>query len=267
MSTSPSVKRLVVKVGTSTLTYDTGHLHLKRIDELVRVLSDIKNSGCDVVLVSSGAIAVGSIRLGLTVREVRLKQAAAAVGQCQLIHLYDKLFAEYGIPVGQILLTRDDVSSERPRANLKSTFSALRELGALPIVNENDSVAFDEIERNGDEQRFFGDNDTLSAEVAELVDADLLVLLTDIDALYDSDPRQNPGARPIPKVRHIDARLFSAAGGAGTKRGTGGMISKLHAARTAMAADVPMIIASGQKPSLLYDIMAGKPVGTLFAAD
>ncbi len=256
-------RRIVVKVGTSTLTHDTGHLNLRRMERLVRVLSDIKNAGCETVLVTSGAIGVGASRLGLTApRELRQKQAAASVGQCQLMHVYDQMFGEYGTTVAQILLTRSDVARDALRQNVKETFYALWALGALPIVNENDAVAFDEIESG--EHRFFGDNDALSALVAELVGADLLVLLTDIDALYEADPRQDPNAAPIRVVRSVSDDLLGRAGGAGSKRGTGGMVSKLNAARTALDAKVDMVIASGADPAILYRILKREPVGTIF---
>ncbi|MDR1158688.1 MAG: glutamate 5-kinase [Oscillospiraceae bacterium] len=258
-------RRLVVKVGTSTVTHASGAPNLRRLDRLVCVLSDIKHTGRDVILVTSGAIGVGVSRLGLPGRpsEVRYKQAAAAVGQCQLIHLYDKFFSEYGVTVGQILLSRDDVGEPSRRASLENTFLTLFEWGSVPIVNENDSVSFDEIETG--RQRLFGDNDTLSATVAELVNADLLVLLTDIDALYSGDPRTDPDARPIPVVRAVDDALCAAAGSAGSARGTGGMMTKLAAARMALAAGFDMVVASGEDPSILYEIAAGRPAGTLFS--
>jgi glutamate 5-kinase len=200
METGRLPGRIVVKVGTSTLTHETGKPNLRRLDELASALSDLKNAGSEIILVSSGAIAVGASKLGMKERpaELRLKQAAASVGQCELMHIYDKLFAEYGYTVGQILLTGEDVEHPGRRENLLHTFLALLKLGVVPVVNENDSVSFDEIETG--QCKVLGDNDTLSAIVARLISADLLVLLTDIDGLYDADPRENPGARIIPMV-------------------------------------------------------------------
>ena len=257
-------QRVVVKVGTSTLTRANGSLNLRSVDRLVRALSDLRGQGRQVVLVSSGAIAVGAGKLGLAGRptELRMKQAAAAVGQCELMHLYDKLFSEYGPTVAQILLTGADVDHPERAEHLKNTFSALLELGCIPIVNENDSVSSDEIETG--RCKVLGDNDTLSAIVARLVGADLLVLLSDIEGLYDADPHQNPDARLIHRVEAITPALRSAAGGAGTSRGTGGMQTKLNAAQTAMDAGVEMVITNGAYPERLYDIIAGKDVGTRF---
>ena len=258
--------RLVVKVGTSTLTHENGSLHLRRLEQLARTLSDIKNEGREIILVSSGAIAAGVSGLGLLKRPTSLpyKQAAAAIGQCRLIHLYDKLFGEYGHSVGQILLSRADIQLPERRRNLENTFNALLDWGIVPIVNENDSVSSDEIEQG--EQRLFSDNDTLSAAVAEFVGADLLILLTDIDALYDADPRENPNAKPIPVVHEVDEQLLLKGGGTGSSRGTGGMRTKLIAARTAMAAGIDMVVASGHEPGLIHDLLAGKRVGTLFSS-
>lgn len=256
--------RLVVKVGTSTLTRENGSMNLRAIDRLAMVLADLRGQGHQVVLVSSGAIGVGVGRLGLGGRpaELRMKQAAAAVGQCELMHIYDKLFGEYGATVAQILLTDEDVEEPRRASHLENTFEALLELGCIPVVNENDSVSSAEIETG--QARILGDNDTLSAIVARLCRADLLVLLSDIDGLYDSDPHQNPDAKPIARVTAVDARLRALAGGAGTARGTGGMQTKLDAAAIAMAAGVEMVIANGCTPEKLFDIVAGQPVGTRF---
>ncbi len=266
MHGTPQYKRVVVKVGTSTLTHETGALNLNRMEQLVRQLSDIKNEGREVILVTSGAIAVGVAKLGLAKRPSALpqKQAAAAIGQCSLMHLYDKMFSEYGHDVGQILLTRADVLSAERRRNLENTFNALLDWGVLPIVNENDSVSSDEIEQG--DQRVFGDNDTLSATVAELVGADILILLTDIDALYDADPRVNKKARRIPIVHEVDEALLSAGGGTGTQRGTGGMLTKLMAGQITLAAGIDMVVASGEQPVLMSRILAGEQLGTLFTA-
>ncbi len=258
--------RLVVKVGTSTLTHKGGKLNLRSFDALARVLSDIHNAGCEVILVSSGAIAVGAGKLLMDERpkELSLKQAAAAVGQCELMHLYDKFFGEYGKIVAQILLTGDDVQRLEIKGNLVNTFESLLNMGIIPVVNENDSVSSAEIESHSGEHKVFGDNDTLSAVVAVLTGADKLVLLSDIDGLYDANPAENPGARLIREVRLIDDEIRSLAGGAGSSRGTGGMITKLQAAELATVNGIDMIIASGARPELLYDIIEGKPTGTLF---
>lgn len=259
-------RRIVVKVGTSTLTHSTGKLNLHRLEELARTLTDIKNAGAEVILVSSGAISVGTSKLGMTKRpkELPLKQAAASVGQCELMHIYDKLFGEYGQTVGQILLTGEDVEHPVRRENLLNTFLTLLNLGVVPVVNENDSVSFNEIETG--HNKVFGDNDTLSAIVARLTGADLLVLLTDIDGLYDSDPHTNPDAHIIPVVREITDALRAAAGGAGTARGTGGMQTKLAAAELAMQAGIDTVIAAGDAPAALYDICRGEGPGTRFLA-
>lgn len=257
-------KRIVVKVGTSTLTYDNGELHLRNIERLVSVLSDIKNGGTEVILVSSGAIGVGVSRLKMPYRpaELKLKQAAAAVGQCRLMHLYDKMFAEYSKIVAQILLTREDVDGGEREDNLISTFNALLELNAIPIVNENDSVSSNEIQN----AHGFGDNDTLSAVVAELCNADLLVLLSDIEGLYTGNPRTDKNAALIKRVDEINNDIIAVAGGAGSSRGTGGMHTKIEAAKIATENGIDMIITNGAHPERLYDIMDGKEVGTYFAA-
>lgn len=258
--------RIVVKVGTSTLTRDNGALNLHNMDHLARALSDLRGMGHEVILVSSGAIGVGTGKLGLPERprELRMKQAAAAVGQCELMHLYDKLFGEYGNTVAQILLTGEDVEDAVRREHLANTFSALLELGCIPIVNENDSVSSAEIETG--KCKVLGDNDTLSAIVACLCGADLLVLLSDIDGLYTADPHKDPNAVLIDRVDAVTPELRAAAGGAGTWRGTGGMATKLNAAETAMAAGVDMVITNGSNVEALYDIVDGKPVGTRFCA-
>ena len=258
--------RIVVKIGTSTITRPNGSHNLRSMDVLARVLSDLKGLGHEVVLVSSGAIGMGAGKLGMAERprELRMKQAAAAVGQCEMMHIYDKFFGEYGQTVAQILLTEEDVEDPVRTDHLISTFSALLALGAVPIVNENDSVSSAEIERG--KARILGDNDTLSAIVADLVDADLLVLLSDIDGLYDSDPHKNPDARLIPEVREITPALREAAGGAGSQWGTGGMSTKLDAAQIAMRNGTDMVITNGRDIEALYDIVEGKPVGTRFLA-
>ena len=259
-------KRIVVKVGTSTLTHPNGSLDLRSIERLARVMADLRGSGLELILVSSGAIAVGTSKLGLAERpkELRVKQAAAAVGQCRMMYIYDKLFSEYNCTVAQILLTGDDVEDEARARHLRSTFGSLLEMGVIPVVNENDSVSAAEIETG--QHRVLGDNDTLSAIVAGLCKADLLVLLSDIEGLYDSDPRENPSARLIRCVEALTPEILNMAGGAGTWRGTGGMATKLSAARIATGAGCDMIITHGKHPESLYDILEGKEVGTLFKA-
>ena len=252
--------RIVIKVGTSTLTYDNGNINLTRIEKLTRVLSDLMNSGKEVVLVSSGAVGVGvnKIKLKEKPKSIKEKQAAAAVGQCELMH--SKFFGEYSHIVGQVLLTRDVVEDDHIRENVVNTFETLLENKIIPIVNENDTVAIDEIENIVR----FGDNDNLSAIVAELVSADLLIILSDIDGFYDSDPRKNPNSKLIKTVEEITPELEACAGGAGSNLGTGGMATKLTAAKRAISANCNMILANGENPSLLIDIVEGKEVGTLF---
>ena len=251
--------RIVVKVGTSTLTYDTGKMNLQRIDQLARVLSDLENQGKEVILVSSGAqgIAMGKLGLKEKPKEMRQKQAIAAIGQCELMYLYDKFFSGYNNTIAQILLTKDDIAIPRRKRNTQNTFATLIEMGIIPIVNENDTVSTDEIE--------IGDNDTLSALVAEFIDADLLVLFSDIDGLYDSDPHQNKNAKLLPVVYDVD-KVKDLAGGVGSNRGTGGMVTKLTAAEIATNAGIHMVIANGNNLAALYDILDGKPVGTLFVS-
>ncbi len=261
MSTIKDAKRLVVKIGTSTLTYETGKTNIRRMAKLASVLSDLQNAGKEIILVSSGAIGVGVGRLGLKERPVTTKgrQALAAVGQCELMFLYDKLFSEYGHTVAQLLLTKDDVDDPIRRENLTNTFDQLLEYGVIPVVNENDSVAVEEI--------VFGDNDSLSAFVACLVNADALVMLTDIDGLYEKDPRVDPEARLIPVVHKIDDTIRALAGGRGSTRGTGGMITKIYAAELANGAGIPAVIMNGSDPTDLYKLVDGRQVGTIFVAE
>ena len=260
------MKRITVKVGTSTLTHQNGALNLRQIDTLVRMLSDLKNKGHDIILVTSGAIAVGVQKLRMPKRptSLPLKQAAAAVGQCELMHLYDKFFAEYHVPIGQILMTKEDVERKNIRENLLNTLHAILELGVIPIINENDSVSHEEIQCR---DNIFGDNDTLSAIVAQMCDADLLVMLSDIDGLYDSDPKDNPNAKLISRVEVLDDQIRESAMGAGSSRGTGGMITKLKAAEICMEAGIDMLITNGARPEVLYDIVEKIPVGTLFVGN
>ena len=253
--------RIVVKIGTSTLAHPTGHLNIRRVEQLCKVMSDIKNAGHEVILVSSGAIGMGVGKLGLRERpkDIPTNQAAAAVGQCEIMRLYERLFATYGHTVGQILVTKDVVDNESRFALAKSTFARLIEFGCIPIVNENDSVSFEGIK--------FGGNDTLSAYVAIICEADLLINLSDIDGLYDSDPRKNKNARLIEHVAEIDDSILACAGGVGSDRGTGGMLTKLNAAQIATAAGIPMQILNGRDPRVLYRVIEGEHVGTYFAAE
>lgn len=254
--------RIVVKVGTSTLAHATGRLNIQRMERLCRVLSDLKNAGHEIILVSSGAIGMGVGKLNLPGRPADMpsKQAAAAVGQCELMYTYDKQFTEYSHTVAQLLLTGEDIKSEQRSRNVRNTLSRLLELGALPIINENDAVATDEI----GVENTIGENDSLSAIVAAAIGADLLVLLSDIDGLYDKDPRRHPDARLIPTVERVDDELFTLAEDSSTGLGTGGMITKLQAAAIATEAGCEMVIANGSKPEVLYDIAAGRPAGTRF---
>lgn len=260
MQAFSSYRRIVVKVGTSTLTHATGHLDLRRIETLVRVLADFRNKGHEIVLVSSGAVSAGIARLGVDhrPRSTEEKQALAAVGQSQLMKLYERLFSDYGYCVGQILLTRDVMDSPTRRKHAEQTFETLLSLGCIPIVNENDSVSSEGIN--------FGGNDTLSAYVAMVCHADLLVNLSDVDGLFDRDPRRDASAQLIPQVDRITDELLSVAGGAGTERGTGGMATKLEAARMVTEAGISMIIANGADPLILYNIADGCRFGTFFAA-
>ena len=251
--------RIAVKIGTSTLAHATGHLNIRRVEELCRVISDIKNAGHEVILVSSGAIGMGVGKLGLRQRptDIPSKQAAAAVGQCELMYTYDKLFSEYHHTVAQLLITGDDVANEKRHQNFSNTLNRLLELGALPIINENDTVATEEI--------VIGDNDTLAAIVAKSVGAELLVLLSDIDGLYTADPHTHPDARLIDRVRQIDDGILSLAGVSGSNLGTGGMVTKLQAARICLSCGCDMVITNGNRPAVLYDIVDGKQVGTIFS--
>ena len=253
--------RIVVKVGTSTLAHPTGRLNIQRMEKLCKVLSDLKNMGHEIILVSSGAIAMGFGKLNLSERpkDVPTKQASAAVGQCELMYIYDKLFTEYNHIVGQLLITAPDIADGGSRkANFHNTMDRLLELGALPVINENDTISTEEFG--------IGDNDTLSAIVAVTIQADLLILLSDIDGLFDGDPRKNPDAKLIDTVEKIDEHIISLGGVSGSNLGTGGMATKLRAAQMATAAGCEMVIANGQSPEVLYDVAAGKRVGTRFLA-
>lgn len=257
---SENFKRIVVKVGTSTLTHSTtSKTNIARIAKLVSVLSDLKNAGHEVVLVSSGAIGIGTGKLGLSARPNTTMglQAASAVGQCALMGLYDKLFSEYGVIVSQLLFTTDALEHKEQKMHLLDTFNQLLAYGSLPIVNENDSVSVEEL--------LTGDNDCLSAYVAGLIDADLLIMLTDKDGLYDADPRENENANLIERVEKINGDILAVAGAAGAK-GTGGFITKIKAAEIATNSGIPVVIINGSKPTAIYKVLEGKSVGTYFCA-
>ena len=256
-----NAKRIVIKVGSSTLTYENGKLNLQRIEKMCRVLSDLKNTGREIIIVSSGAVSagIGKINLDRRPSTVEEKQALAAIGQGVLMMIYERFFGDYGHTVAQILLTRDTLTNETSRRNAENTFSTLLKMDCIPIVNENDTVAFDEIK--------FGDNDTLSAYVSVLANADLLINMSDTDGFYDSDPRVNKDAKLLEIIDKIDSSLYGYAEGAGSSRGTGGMISKLHAAEISCKNGIPMMIVSGKDFSILYDILnEGVRHGSYFAA-
>ena len=250
--------RIVVKIGTSTLAHPTGHLNIRRVEQLCKIMSDIKNAGHEVILVSSGAIGMGVGKLGLRERpkDIPTKQAAAAVGQCELMYTYDKLFSEYHHTVAQLLITGDDTKNAARHQNFTNTLNRLLQLGALPIINENDTVSTDEI--------VIGDNDTLGAIVAKSVHADLLILLSDIDGLYTADPHKDPTAKLLPRVTAIDRSILDLAGVSSTTQGTGGMVTKLRAAQICLECGCDMVIANGHDPENLYAILDGKAVGTRF---
>ena len=254
-------RRIVVKVGTSTLTHNTGHLNLRRIEKLVKVLSDMKNSGIQIILVSSGAVSAGVAKVGFgrIPSAPEEKQAMAAIGQSELMKIYDKFFSDYGHTVAQILMTKDVLNNPVRRNAAENTFNRLLEMNCIPIVNENDSVSTDELTK-------FGGNDILSALVAQVCEADLLLNLSDVDGFYDSDPRSNPDARLIDRVEEINDEIYAIAGGAGTDRGTGGMIAKLNAAKIVTESGIPMFILNGHDPEILYVLLDGGHVGTYFCA-
>ena len=253
-------KRVVVKVGTSTLTHRTGRLNIRRVENLVKTLADLQNAGHEIVLVSSGAIALGMGKLGMTKRpsDTPGKQACAAVGQCELMYMYDKFFAEYSIVVAQVLLTKYVLLEDR-RQHVVNSMERLLSQGVIPIVNENDTVAIDELELE------VGENDSLAANVATIANADLLVIMSDIDGLYDKDPHVHENANLIPEVGEITDYIRSLAGGAGSALGTGGMATKIKAVEIAHAADIDVVLMNGKNPHKLYDLFEDKPVGTLFA--
>ncbi|WP_303836913.1 glutamate 5-kinase [Ruminococcus flavefaciens] len=255
-------QRIVIKLGTSTLAHKTGKLNIRRMTNLVRVISDLHNSGREIIMVSSGAVGLGAGKLGLPEKpkDTKTKQAVAAIGQCELMHVYDDMFAKYSVTVAQILLTKTIINNPNHCENFMNTVEKLVGMDVIPIVNENDTIAIDELELE------IGENDSLSALVAELSRADLLLILSDIDSLYDDDPRTNPDAKPIPLVEKITPEIEAMAGGAGTSLGTGGMSTKITAAKIATNAGIDMIIMNGRDPEKLYDLFEDKEIGTLFKA-
>lgn len=259
MSRLEGKKRIVVKVGTSTLTHETGKTNIARMAKLVSVLSDLKNAGHEIVLVSSGAVGIGASKIGFSSKPDTTQglQAVAAIGQCELMFLYDKLFSEYNVVISQLLFTADTLVNSLEKNNLLNTFNQLLEYGALPIVNENDSVYVEEL--------LNGDNDCLSANVATLIDADLLILLTDTNGLYNDNPQKNENARLISQVDEITPEIFEIAGDAGEK-GTGGFATKIKAAKIATDKGIPVIVMNGEKPTSIYKVLDGESVGTYFKA-
>ncbi len=252
--------KVVIKLGTSTLAHETGRLNIRRVEELCKVISDLKNAGNEIIMVSSGAIGMGVGKLGLGEKphDMPTKQAAAAVGQCELMYTYDKLFSEYNHTVAQILLTDEDIADTERCSNFKNTLCRLLELGVIPIINENDTIATDEI--------IIGDNDTLGAIVSTTINADLLIILSDIDGLYTADPHKDKNAVMLNRVEEITDEIIAMTGGAGTTLGTGGMVTKIKAAKIATAGGTDMVIANGSNPQLLYSIINGEDVGTRFVA-
>lgn len=255
-------KRIVIKLGTSTLTHKTGKLNIRRMDRMTRILSDLQNAGYELILVSSGAVGLGVGKLNLRERPRTTpgKQAAAAVGQCELMHIYDEMFSKYSITVAQILLTKTIISSPERVRNVRNAIDELTAMSVIPIVNENDTVAIDELELE------IGENDSLSAVVASIAGADTLIIMSDIDGLYSDDPRRNPDAKIIPVVEKIDENIEKIAGGAGSSLGSGGMATKINAAKIATAAGVDMVIMNGANPDDLYRLFDGEPLGTWFPA-
>ena len=255
--------RIVIKIGTSSLTYSTGRLNYRYVKELVAVVSDLKNMGHEIVLVSSGAMGVGLGKVSLQKKpaETDKRRALAAIGQSSLMSIYEELFGAYDCQVAQVLITKSALQNEADKYDIASAFSRMFEFGVLPIVNENDVVASDAM-KSVDK---FGDNDTLSAYVAEFIEANILIILSDIDGLYDSDPRSNPDAKIVPLVTDVSADILKMAGGAGTARGTGGMATKLNAACIVMASGIDMVITNSSRPENMYGIVAGEEIGTLFS--
>ncbi len=255
-------KRIVIKLGTSTLAHKTGKLNIRRMTNLVRVISDLHNAGREIIMVSSGAVGLGAGKLGLPEKpkDTKMKQAVAAIGQCELMHVYDDMFAKYSVTVGQILLTKTIINNPNHCENFKNTVESLVGMGVIPIVNENDTIAIDELELE------IGENDSLSALVADLSGADLLLILSDIDGLYDDDPHSNPEAKPITVVEEVTPEIEEMAGGAGSSLGTGGMSTKITAAKIATNAGIDMVIMNGRDPEKLYDLFEDKEIGTIFLA-
>lgn len=252
--------KIVIKLGTSTLAHKTGRLNIRRVELLCKVISDLRNSGNEIIMVSSGAIGmgVGKLNLGKKPTDIPTKQAAAAVGQCELMYTYDKLFSQYNHTVAQILLTDEDIADEERCSNFKNTLCRLLELDVIPIINENDTVATGQI--------VIGDNDTLGAIVAKTVGADLLIILSDIDGLFTADPHKDENAVMLHTVTDITDEIVAMTGGAGTNLGTGGMVTKIKAAKIATAGGTDTVIANGSDPNILYSILEGEKVGTLFKA-
>lgn len=255
-------KRIVIKLGTSTLAHKTGKLNIRRMTNLVRVIADLQNSGREIIIVSSGAMGLGTGKLGLREKpkDTPTKQAVAAIGQCELMHVYDNMFEKYSITIAQVLLTKTIIEKPDRKKNVENTLERLISLGVIPIVNENDTVAIDELELE------IGENDSLSAVVAKLAGADLLLILSDIDGLYTEDPHKNSQAKTIPTVEEITREIEDIAGGAGSKLGTGGMATKINAAKIATDAGIDMIIMNGRNPEALYDLFEDKEIGTIFKA-
>ncbi len=252
--------KIVIKLGTSTLAHETGRLNIRRVEELCKVISDLKNAGNEIIMVSSGAIGMGIGKLSLSEKptDIPTKQAAAAIGQCELMYTYDKLFSEYNHTVAQILVTDEDIEDKVRCENFKNTLCRLLELGVIPVINENDTIATDEI--------VIGDNDTLGAIVATTINADLLIILSDIDGLFTADPNKDKSAVMLHTVREITKEIEDMTDGAGSKLGTGGMTTKINAAKIAVEGGTDMVIANGSNPEILYSIVAGEDVGTRFFA-
>ena len=253
-------KRIVVKVGTNTLAHSTGNLNIRRVAKLIEVFSDLKNAGREIVFVTSGAQGIGAARAGLRQKptEIPQKQACAAIGQCELMHIYDREFLKYNHTVAQVLLTRDVISNKTRKENVTNTFKTLLDMGIVPIINANDTVSIEELD--------FDENDTLSAIVATLCEADLLVILTDVDGLYDRNPKEE-GAKFIPFVERITDEMIASAGGKGSEFSSGGMLTKLEAATIAMENGIPTVIINGENPEILYDLFENNAVCTAFMAE
>jgi glutamate 5-kinase len=254
-----SKKRIVIKLGTSTLTHRTGRLNIRRVEKLVKVIADLQNAGREIILVSSGAIGLGMAKIGLSERpkDTPTKQACAAVGQCELMYMYDKLFGEYGYKIGQILLTKYVIETPR-KSNVENTVDRLLHYSVIPVVNENDTVAIDELELE------FGENDTLAAHIAVIAKADMLVILSDIDGYFDKDPQENRDAKLIPVIENISEKIVSGAKGAGSALGSGGMATKIKAAQIVTESGIDMAIINGKIPEQLYKLFDGESIGSIF---